>query len=328
MQLSEARLRQIILEEVQICLIDLYAKEELHELDATLTEAEKDSLLKRLGKSARQNAFGLGTAGALAGVGVPTYMASAEHEAGLKKDRTEKAAEDKAERESLAQKKIELETYMNNPAAFRWGVGGESMMQLPGEEGMGGTSVLPASYSVIQQMYIDKKNGKPRYGIPDLDKIPEMTGEQSEGIGDPIKNLQTFFTDFSESQMVDASAALFGEHPKGHPKAGQRKYPHVKRMAASGLESKILMLDPRALDPNYVLPENGMTVKDYYNWAFFNQFLSAEEKQIFDMGNPEREADTQTTTQHSVGITPDKKFTWKESRVTWKNYKNRKKVLA
>ena len=202
------------------------------------------------------------------------------------------------------------------------------MMQLPGEKGFGGTSVLPASYSVIQQVHHDKKNGTPRYGIPDLDKIPNMTGEQSEGIGDPIKNLQTFFSDFSESQMIDASAELFGEYPKGHPQAGQRKYPHVKRMAASGLESRILMLHPGELDPNYVLPENGMTVKDYYNWAFFNQFLSADEQEIFDMGNPEREADAQATTQHSVDMTPNKGFTWKESRVTWKNYKNRKKVLA
>jgi hypothetical protein len=188
--------------------------------------------------------------------------------------------------------------------------------------------VLPASYSVIQQVHHDKKNGTPRYGIPDLDKIPSMTGEQSEGIGDPDKNLQTFFSDFSESQMINASAELFGEYPKGHPQAGQRKYPHIKRMAASGLESKILMLHPGELDPNYVLPENGMTVKDYYNWAFFNQFLSADEQEIFDMGNPELEADTQTTTQHSVDMTPNKKFTWKEGRVTWKNYKNRKKVLA
>jgi hypothetical protein len=154
-----------------------------------------------------------------------------------------------------------------------------------------------------------------------------MTGEQSAGIGDPNKNLQTFFSDFSESQMIDANQ-LFGRYGEDHPDAGQRIYPHVKKMPASGLESRILMLDPRVLDPNYVLPENGMTVKDYYNWAFFNQFLSAEEQEIFDMGNPEREADTQTTTQHSVDITPNKGFTWKESKITWKNYKNRKKVLA
>jgi hypothetical protein len=248
-------------------------------------------------------------------------LASAEHEAGLKKDRIEKQAINKAKRESMAQKKIELETYMNNPAAFRWGVGGETMMQFPGEEGRGGTSVLPASYSVIQRVYIDKKNGKPAFGVPNLDEIPEMGDEGPPEVGDPDENLKTFFSDFSQSQMVDASTTLFGRYEKGHPKVGERIFPHVKRMAASGLESKILMLDPGALDPDYVLPENGMTVKDYYNWAFFNQFLSAEEREVHDMGNPEREADATATTQHTVDITPNKKFTWKE-------YKSRKKRLA
>ena len=321
MNITEARLRQIVLEEVQLRLLDLYIAEELDKLDVNLTEAEKDSFLKRLGKSARQNAFGLGTGAALAGIGVPTYLASAEHEAGLKKDRIEKQAINKAKRESMAQKKIELETYMNNPAAFRWGVGGETMMQFPGEEGRGGTSVLPASYSVIQRVYIDKKNGKPAFGVPNLDEIPEMGDEGPPEVGDPDENLKTFFSDFSQSQMVDASTTLFGRYEKGHPKVGERIFPHVKRMAASGLESKILMLDPGALDPDYVLPENGMTVKDYYNWAFFNQFLSAEEREVHDMGNPEREADATATTQHTVDITPNKKFTWKE-------YKSRKKRLA
>ena len=321
MNITEAKLRQIVLEEVQLRLLDLYIAEELDKLDVNLTEAEKNSFLKRLGKSARQNAFGLGTGAALAGIGVPTYLASAEHEAGLKKDRIEKQAINKAKRESMAQKKIELETYMNNPAAFRWGVGGETMMQFPGEEGRGGTSVLPASYSVIQRVYIDKKNGKPAFGVPNLDEIPEMGDEGPPEVGDPDENLKTFFSDFSQSQMVDASTTLFGRYEKGHPKVGARIFPHVKRMAASGLESKILMLDPGALDPDYVLPENGMTVKDYYNWAFFNQFLSAEEREVHDMGNPEREADATATTQHTVDITPNKKFTWKE-------YKSRKKRLA
>jgi hypothetical protein len=326
MQISEHRLRQIILEEAPRRIVEYYIDQEIEALISEDEKADWNAAKWRARKKKLRNAA-LGALGLGTGLGGLKYTTDQYSDA-KSADNAEWAAEREADRQSLAQKKIELETYMNNPAAFRWGVGGESMMQLPGEEGMGGTSVLPASYSVIQQVHHDKKNGTPRYGIPDLDKIPNMTGEQSEGIGDPIKNLQTFFSDFSESQMIDASAELFGEYPKGHPQAGQRKYPHIKRMAASGLESRILMLHPGELDPNYVLPENGMTVKDYYNWAFFNQFLSADEQEMFDMGNPEREADAQTTTQHSVDMTPNKGFTWKESRVTWKNYKNRKKVLA
>ena len=329
MKITEARLKQIILEEIDRRLIELYVKKEIQILfeDSDDPETQKDrEEYRKLARQGRKIPAALALALGLGAGGLK--VATDTHSDTLGAHNTEQRAERHADSQSIAQKKIELETYMNNPAAFRWGVGGESMMQLPGEKGFGGTSVLPASYSVIQQVHHDKKNGTPRYGVPDLDKIPSMTGEQSEGIGDPDKNLQTFFSDFSESQMINASAELFGKYPKGHPQAGQRKYPHIKRMAASGLESKILMLHPGELDPNYVLPENGMTVKDYYNWAFFNQFLSADEQEIFDMGNPELEADTQTTTQHSVDMTPNKKFTWKEGRVTWKNYKNRKKVLA
>ena len=326
MKITKQELKEIIKEEVKHHLIKYYIDQEI---DALISEDEKadwDAAKWKARKAKVRNA----TLGAL---GMGTVFGGLKYSSDQYSDAKSahnavQVAQNQADSQSIAQKKTELETYMNNPAAFRWGVGGESMMQLPGEKGFGGTSVLPASYSVIQQVHHDKKNGTPRYGVPDLDKIPSMTGEQSKGIGDPNKNLQTFFSDFSESQMINASAELFGKYPKGHPQAGQRKYPHIKRMAASGLESKILMLHPGELDPNYVLPENGMTVKDYYNWAFFNQFLSADEQEIFDMGNPELEADTQAATQHSVDMTPNKKFTWKENKITWKNYKNRKKVLA
>ena len=324
MQITEARLQQIVLEEVHQRLLEYYVDQEIERLISEDDDwkAAKWKARKKKIRDASLGALGLGTvAGALGGE-------VTDYEDTVARDYAEKTAEREAEAESLAKKKQQLETYMNNPAAFRWGVGGETMMQLPGEEGMGGTSVLPASYSVIQQVYLDKMKGLPRYGIPDLEDMPTMTGEQPPGRGDPDENLQTFFSDFSESQMLDAAATLFRRHEKDHPKAGEPVYPHVKRMAASGLESKILMLDPRVLDPNYVLPENGMTVKDYYNWAFFNKFLSAEEREMFDIDNPEREADAPAPTPHTVDITPNKKFTWKESKITWKNYRNRKKILA
>ena len=42
------------------------------------------------------------------------------------------------------------------------------------------------------------------------------------------------------------------------------------------------------------------------------------EREIFDMDNPEREADSTTTTTHTLDLKPQ----------TWKEYKNRKKRLA
>ena len=198
MKITEARLKQIILEEIDRRLIELYVKKEIQILfeDSDDPETQKDrEEYRKLARQGRKIPAALAFALGLGAGGLK--VATDTHSDTLGAHNTEQRAERHADSQSIA-----LETYMNNPAAFRWGVGGESMMQLPGEKGFGGTSVLPASYSVIQQVHHDKKNGTPRYGVPDLDKIPSMTGEQSEGIGDPDKNLQTFFSDFSESQMI------------------------------------------------------------------------------------------------------------------------------
>ena len=92
------------------------------------------------------------------------------------------------------------------------------------------------------------------------------------------------------------------------------------------------MLNPRVLPADYVLPENGMTVKDYYNWAYFGQFLSADEVKILGMENPEKEADAKTQSK-MVDITPSQPpgedlKSIPVQKNTWKEYKNPKKRLA
>ena len=67
--------------------------------------------------------------------------------------------------------------------------------------------------------------------------------------------------------------------------------PGIRRLPAQGLERGIVMISPEVLlsDPSYVLPENGMTVRDYYNWLYYNQFLSIDEVAEYDYESEESE---------------------------------------
>ncbi len=135
----------------------------------------------------------------------------------------------------------------------------------------------------------------------------------------PDDNLASFFSNFDERYMIDAVNFM-------------SKQSHIHQVPGTGIESEIIMLDPGELSPDYVLPENGMTVKDYYNWAYFGQFLSADEVKILGMDNPEREADAKTQSK-MVDITPSQPpgedlKSIPVQKDTWKENKKRKKTLA
>lgn len=320
MRLTEARLRQIILEEVKRRLVDHYIDIEIARLIAEGDVADwKAAEWEAMKKKARNAALGIG---ATAGTISPIVYSSGQYEKGIAADRAANKAAADIKAQSMAAKRTELIDYINNTAAFRWGRGGEMMMQAPGKRGYGGTSVLPPSYSVIQQVYFDKMASKPRYGTPDLDQIPKMGKRSPKVQGNPDDNLASFFSDFDEKYMIDAVKFMQNQS-------------HVKQIPGTGIESEIIMLDPQELSADYILPENGMSVKDYYNWAYFGQFLSADEVKILGLGNPEKEADAakEKTQSATVDITPsqppgeDLKLIPPQKN-TWKEYKNRKKRLA
>jgi len=318
-KINEARLKQIIVEEVTNRILIQLIEEELKNMGLHEDEVDDDyQAAKRRARNKKIKDAALATivgGTAIAGLG-DQYRDASKAKSQARSDR-EARAEMKAQ--SMAVKRGELIDYINNPAAFRWGKGGETMMQAPGKRGYGGTSVLPPSYSVIQQVYFDKMAGKPRYGIPSPDQIPKMGKTNPSAQGDPDANLASFFSDFDEGYMIDAVGFM-------------ENHSHVKQMPGTGIESEIIMLDPRGIDADYVLPENGMTVKDYYNWAYFGQFLSADEVKMLGMENPEKEADAKTQSK-MVDITPSQPpgedlKSIPVQKDTWKENKKRKKTLA
>jgi len=319
MKINEARLRRIIVEEITSRLIDQLIEEELKNMG--LHEDEVDDAYQAAKRRARNKRIKDAAAATLVGTGIIGAIGDQYRDASKAKSQVRAAdqAEKAVKAQSMAVKRGELIDYINNTAAFRWGRGGDSMMQAPGKRGYGGTSVLPPSYTVIQQVYFDKMAMKPRYGIPKADEIRKMGRTDPKAKGNPADNLASFFSDFDEKYMIDAVGFMSGQS-------------HIHQVPGTGIESEIIMLNPRSLSADYILPENGMTVKDYYNWAYFGQFLSADEVKILGMENPEKEADAKTQSK-MVDITPSQPpgedlKSIPVQKNTWKEYKNPKKRLA
>ena len=316
MIISETKLKQIIREEITHRILDQLIDEELKKINLSEDEVD-DEYQKSIARARKKRIRDLALAfGGTAAATSPVVGAYVDYSKAKSDERAaaQTAAEMKAQ--SSAVKRQELINYINNTAAFRWGKGGETMMQAPGKRGYGGTSVLPPSYSVIQQVYFDKMAGKPRYGIPkSAEDLRKMGQTDPSAQGNPDDNLKSFFQDFDEKYMIDAVNFMSSQA-------------HVKQVPGTGIESEIIMLDPRQIPADYVLPENGMTVKDYYNWAYFNQFLSSDEIKALGIDNSQSTTQSQTidiTPQQSPGedlkSIPVQKDTWKEN-------KYRKKKLA
>ena len=309
MIITETRLRQIVYEEVANRLLDQLIEEELTKI--ALNEDEIDDAYAQAKKRARKKKVkqALAALGAGATVGSPFLKQYVDYSQAKSQSRADARAAAEQEAQSTAVKRQELIDYINNTAAFRWGKGGETMMQVPGKGGYGGISVLPPSYSVIQQVYFDKMAGKPRYGIPDSpEDLRKMGKTDPNAEGNPDDNLKSFFQDFDERYMIDAVKFMASQQ-------------HVDKIPGTGIESEIIMMDPRQLPADYVLPENGMTVKDYYNWAYFSQFLSSDEVRALNLSSPDSRTQSKTidiTPQSSPGedlkIAPTDRSTWKENK--------------
>jgi hypothetical protein len=99
----------------------------------------------------------------------------------------------------------------------------------------------------------------------------------------------------------------------------------------------IVMVDPNEISGDYYLPELGMTAADYYN-SQYTGFMGDGEKASLDMPDEEMtitpdDDDKEMLDQGIIDATNKRaqqyqKRSMKESKITWKNYKNRKKLLA
>ena len=136
MRLSEARLKEIIRQEVEFRLIesvlDSLIVEELKKMGINEEDEGFDDYKQAVKATTRRNFLqGAGAALGLGALGLPLGLAQkdAADERSARRDQRRRAGF--AERNTREYKEKELLQYLNNTAAFRWGRGNESMMQVP-----------------------------------------------------------------------------------------------------------------------------------------------------------------------------------------------------
>ena len=143
MQISEAKLRQIVIEEVQLRLLEYYVDQEIEKL---IAEADSDwEAEKRKAKWAalKKGAMAAGLAG-LVGGGIQSGVSDIET--------TQAQASATRQAQSVAAANTdeaqlgEFADQLNNRYRFLWGKGNDAAVYYPGTEGK--VTVLPPSYSI------------------------------------------------------------------------------------------------------------------------------------------------------------------------------------
>ena len=314
MRITKKQLKQIVAEEIAHRLLDQIIEEEF---EAYLTENEDLEAYKKAKKrdlvsKVKKGLLSTAAVGALFGLlnqKTTDYadIKAAEREM-VQQINVEKANTDDAQLEQFADQ-------LNNTARYMWGVGDQGAMPVPGTDGK--ITVLPPSYSLAVRAFLDKKENikraaegeEPimRYGEIDLENIPQVSGENYKGSYE--ENVEEFFNVYSGKDMVDAINVV-------------QKVPELDVVSGTGTEQMILMVNPNKIDPNYILPELGMTAADYYN-SQYGTFLGSGEKEALDTGAPDTDLDPEL-----IQKTKERAGNLQEGKITWKIYKNRKKKLA
>ena len=246
--LTSEQLHSIIKEEI---------KRELLE-QQVIEEGIKDFL--------RKNAFPAAVAGIAMAVLGPIYKITSDVQHQRKVQSVEQALENTIEANTKVETQKQFAEYLNNNAAFRWGKGGQRMMVDKKE----GIAVMPLSFTVAMMAYEDKQQGNaPRFGIPD--RLVKLNDEPTVPPEQATRNLDQFFNDFSSDYVI--AFDVVGDVVETLP----------TDVNPEGKYYNVAMVDPAAITDgslaNYVLPENGKTVQEYYNWVYFSEYLSIEDVQ-------------------------------------------------
>jgi hypothetical protein len=329
MIISEARLRQIVIEEVRLRLTEHYIEKEIQILfeDSDDPETQKDReeyrRLSRQGKkipAALALALGLGMGGLKVATDMHTDTLGSERDARISQN-VDAANTDEAQFEEFADQ-------MNNQYAYRWGKDTNSVVYVPGSKGK--ITVLPASYSIAAKALQDKKVNAERIakGLKPFERYGEINldnpgGDKQEYQGDYEENVDNFFKTHKGS-FVNAFNVI-----RGHDE--------LNVVPGSGTEDMIIMVDPNKVSGDYYLPELGMTAAAYYN-SQYGEFMGDGEIEALGRSDEEMtvtpdDDDKEMLDQGIIDATNRRALkhqqrSMKENRITWKNYKNRKKVLA
>jgi len=329
MKIAKSQLRKIIKEEVEMRLIEYYVEKEIEILFEDSEDPEVQKAREEYRRLSRQGKKIPAALALFLGIGFGGLKYATDQHADIKganidaeiTQNMEKAASDEAQLDKFSDQ-------LNNQYAFRWGKGEDAVVFKPGSKGK--TTVLPASYSIAVQALQDKKINAERmeqglrpferYGEIDLDNLRDNERGYE---GDFEQNIDNFFKTY-EGNFVNALDVVAA-------------HDELVSVPGHGLESRIEMVDPDKISGDYVLPELGMTAEDFYK-SQYGGFMGSGEIKALEQPDEEMivtpdDDDKEMLDQGIIDATnkrvqQDQKRRMKENKITWKNYKNRKKMLA
>ena len=280
-------------------------KEELEKEGILLTEKEEDeaiSAFRKARNAARKKAAKTAAiAGIAGGLGMGALgLATGEYAQEKSQQRQDIAAQAEIESSSDAAQYEEMVDHLNNTVAFRWGEGNQTAMPYPGTDG--DVTVLPVSYSIAVQALLDKQENlerieqgqKPlsRFGAPDLEDLPSLSDKASaEEKGDASENFKEFFNKYATKDMIDVMPVI-------------QDIEGLEVVPGSGTEKMIVMVKPSSISADYILPELGMTVADYYDSQYYGNFLGSGEAEALDLAD-EADEEMVVTPEPDTEIEPE-----------------------
>ena len=326
MRVTEATLRQIVLEEVKNRLLEQIIAEELDkyllEIDADYDAAEKK---RRRANIKKALAIGLPLTAAAGGL----HGQVSDHEDTLAADR-EAVVQQNMEKSSTIEKSAEdLNKQAGNFKAWMWSTTDTQTLPFPTNPDNHREAVLPLEWSVMAQVAMDKEAGTPQYEVNKLylqaadspDALAGAYNVKGDAASGPHKQ---FFNDFSPESFPFSDASELGAHGFRSPNPGIPSA--MLQIDGEFVQQNLVYVPFGEIPDDYKMPLSGLTKSDLYKNYYYGDGMSLEEFNNLK-GEIEPTPDTELNPE-LIQKTTQRVASLKESRISWKNYKNRKKKLA
>jgi len=314
MIITEARLRQIVLEEAQLRLLDMYITEELKRIFEEEGKEVEDKDLKAYKKGVRDQLVSYFKKGLLPGAFVMALLGYMGQETTDYEET--KAAENAAAKKLNIEKKSTIENSVKdlgkqagNFYGWTWQTNATQTLPFPTNPDNKSEAILPPEWSVVAQVAKDKAANTPQY---EVDQNYLNAAGSPDALASAYKNIKgsaptgpatQFFDDFSPDSHPFSDASEMGAHSFRSKNPGVPSAMIDLDNDGAPDNQNLVYIPFGELPDDYVMPNSGMTKEQMYKQYYYGYGMSLEEFKNL-------------------------KGQLKENRITWKNYKNRKKKLA
>jgi len=306
MKITESRLKQIVREEVVRRLLEQYIDEELNkfllEIDADWDAAKRKALKSKIAK-------GLASATAATALGVGLSSAVDDHAQGKKADVQYQQQKNYEANSTIDNAVKDLQKQAGNFNAWTWQTNDAQTLPFPANPENNGEAVLPLEWSVVAQVTQDLQTQTPQY---DINQNYLQVANNPDSLSSAYTNIQgtaesgpatNFFDDFSPDSYPFSDASEHGAHEfkssnPGVPSAmididGDRA-PDTQNLVYVPFDE---------IPDDYIMSTSGLTKAELYKKYYYGHGMSLE-------------------------MFKNLKAQINENRITWLNYRNRKKILA